>query len=134
VTDPDRELYIPPVQLRRGGVTHWDMVDAELRQLPGVALAPLDLTPTPTTERLGQLVASGGWCAPVGSWYDIVDRTPWTHADLPLWWDVDVDRWLFPRLTATRRAWARFRRRLRNAWLALRAPVEVHVDDEDDDW
>lgn len=108
MTDPDRELYIPPVQAPRGGIsypTHWDMVDAELARMG--------------TIHGGALFAAGGFCAPVSSLYDIVDRTPWTHADLPLWWDIDVDAWLFPRLTATRRALARFRRRCRAARAAF---------------
>jgi hypothetical protein len=121
---------LPRISIRRGGIQFpqdvagadpqsWD-TEAELVGLPGPALPPL--------------VAAGGFCAPASSWYDLVDRTPWTHADLPLFWDVDVDEWLFPRLTSARRALVEGRRRLRLAVAALRGPEVVEVDPEDDEW
>lgn len=63
--------------------------------------------------RSGTLVAAGGFCAPADtSLYALVDRAPWTRPDPSWWWDCDVDAWLFPRLTAARRALHELRRRL----------------------
>lgn len=84
-----------------------------------------------TTE---PLVAAGGWCAPVAPCYDFYDlvRRPWRYPDRPWARDVNVDRWLFPRLTRWAKAFSEARRRLGLAVAALRPPQVVEVDD--DEW
>lgn len=77
------------------------------------------------------LVAMGGLCAPVASFYDIVDRTPWTHSDLPWCWDIDVDRWLFPRLFCWQLRFAELRRRLRLVRLAIAGGDLTEINPED---
>lgn len=63
------------------------------------------------------LVASGGWCAPIGPTYDLFLR-PCT-ADLIAWDRPDWNALVAPRLTALVAARAEARRRMRLARYAL---------------
>ena len=130
----DDQLW-EPIQVQRGGIRFPESYPADSDDAPEPWIAAGPWPPGGVVEApLGPLVASGGFCAPASSFYDLVDRTPWTHADLPLWWRGDVDAWLFPRSTWARRSLAEARRRLRLAVAALRGPQDVEVDDDDDGW
>jgi hypothetical protein len=87
------------------------------------------------------LVASGGWCGPATGVYDLygLRSTPGVLPDRPWARDVDVDRWLFPRLASVAARGHDYCRRLeacrgflRLARTALRRPL--HDDQEDDPW
>ena len=131
MTDP----IIPPISVPRGGIRFDDrsgpalppMVEAGWQELAATFVAELP-------ENAGAITALGGFCAPVSSWYDIEDRTPWTHADLPWPWHLDVERWLVPRLFAWQLFRAELRRRLGRAVAALRGAQLVEVDPDDDEW
>jgi hypothetical protein len=84
------------------------------------------------------LMVSGGWCAPATGIYGL-RSTPGVLPDRPWARDVDVDRWLFPRLASAAARGRDYRRRLeacrgflRMARTALRRPL--HDDQEDDPW
>lgn len=139
---------LPEVQVVRGGIT---FPHREVPRRP----------PVPEVRSYGRgvrtftagdfltiepMVAAGGWTAPVEllepryDFYDLVHR-PWLLPDRPWSRDVDVDRWLFPRLARWAARLAGARRRLRAARrhlglavAALRSPQTVEVDPDDDQW
>lgn len=80
------------------------------------------------------LVASGGWCAPVAPLYNMWGGPHWLLPDRPWSRDIDVDRWLFPRLTRWAKAFSVARRRAGLAVAALRGTQDVVVDPDDDEW
>jgi hypothetical protein len=121
MTDPHPNETWADVGMRRMAdrpyLSVWADVDADtaaaelLKHPPSAASGVLHVP--------GALVAVGGWCAPAGPIYDPF-AAPWLRADLPWAWDIDVDRWLFPRTTAVaaiaREAW----HRLGLMWQAMR--------------